>query len=99
MKVKPLLNLILFYKCFFSFVGVPCRTGSTAGVQLCRSTSRSPSSLIFYGAFGHKIEEFTWLQVIEIGKGSKVKYELDKKNGLLKVNLQSLLKTYSGLSL
>jgi inorganic pyrophosphatase len=25
-------------------------------------------------------------QVIEIGKGSKVKYELDKKSGLIKVN-------------
>jgi hypothetical protein len=26
-----------------------------------------------------------WLQVVEIGKGSKVKYELDKKSGLIKV--------------
>lgn len=28
----------------------------------------------------------TFLQVIEIGKGSKVKYELDKKSGLIKVD-------------
>lgn len=27
-----------------------------------------------------------FLQVIEIGKGSKVKYELDKKSGLIKVD-------------
>lgn len=28
-----------------------------------------------------------WLQVVEIGKGSKVKYELDKASGLIKVCL------------
>ena len=27
------------------------------------------------------------MQVVEIGKGSKVKYELDKKTGLIKVML------------
>jgi inorganic pyrophosphatase len=26
-----------------------------------------------------------FVQVVEIGKGSKVKYELDKKSGLIKV--------------
>lgn len=29
------------------------------------------------------------LQVVEIGKGSKVKYELDKKTGLIKVRAMS----------
>ena len=30
------------------------------------------------------------MQVIEIGKGSKVKYELDKKTGLIKVKIAKL---------
>lgn len=29
------------------------------------------------------------MQVIEIGKGSKVKYELDKKTGLIKVSCKN----------
>ena len=29
------------------------------------------------------------MQVVEIGKGSKVKYELDKKTGLIKVMLRA----------
>ena len=32
------------------------------------------------------IKLLSFLQVIEISKGSKVKYELDKKTGLIKVN-------------
>jgi len=34
--------------------------------------------------FHREIHQFPW-QVVEIGKGSKVKYELDKKSGLIKV--------------
>jgi inorganic pyrophosphatase len=30
------------------------------------------------------------MQVIEIGKGSKVKYELDKKSGLIKVTVKMM---------
>lgn len=32
------------------------------------------------------------MQVIEIGKGSKVKYELDKKTGLIKVIVNAILR-------
>lgn len=40
-------------------------------------------------------EEFTCIQVIEISRGSKVKYELDKKSGLIKVSFETLLKKES----
>lgn len=33
-----------------------------------------------------QVKGFFLLQVVEIGKGSKVKYELDKKSGLIKVS-------------
>lgn len=38
-----------------------------------------------------KIEIALFFQVIEIPKGSKVKYELDKKTGLIKVSLYPIL--------
>jgi inorganic pyrophosphatase len=46
-----------------------------------------------YGEARKVPEEVTCMQVIEIGKGSKVKYELDKKSGLIKVKLKSLHET------
>ncbi|RVX16690.1 Soluble inorganic pyrophosphatase [Vitis vinifera] len=33
-----------------------------------------------------RVEAILWYQVVEIGKGSKVKYELDKASGLIKVD-------------
>lgn len=36
------------------------------------------------------------LQVIEISKGSKVKYELDKKSGIIKVYVSSTTPFHSG---
>jgi inorganic pyrophosphatase len=34
-----------------------------------------------------EVIDLPWLQVVEITKGSKVKYELDKKTGLIKVQI------------
>ena len=40
-----------------------------------------------------------WLQVVEITKGSKVKYELDKKTGLIKVQTNCLVTGMEALTI
>ena len=93
---KKYINILCFepvclfnYKLFFGKMKIVCRTWSSSDFQCGKSYAWWCDNPLMVRSqkiiWNESFMVFEWNQVVEISKGSKVKYELDKKTGLIKV--------------